>query len=125
MDIAATLTHTPDYYSDEYKYLRYPAQVDTGRGYPEHGTFQVWLDFANRNCSAEVTWSPETVALVAKEYQNEAWHAERAERAARPLVERLQLVRCGDLVVEVPKRAGTYTTGIPCRIVGRYELVEA
>jgi len=114
-----TLTETPDYYSEQYHYQRFPANVPTGRGYNEAGTFCVWSRDVERPNPTHVTWDPETAVLVAAEYQNAAWHAERDEKRSRPVIERGDLVVLGDLVVKVPRRAGTYTSHVPCEVVGK------
>lgn len=110
-----SLNEVPDYYSAQYTYQRYPAKV-AGRA----GTFAVWSRDVERPNPEHVTWSPETVVLVSERYRNEEWRAEQAEKAARPDLTVGQLVRVGDLVVEVPKRAAEYVSGVPCKVVGAY-----
>jgi hypothetical protein len=102
------LLEVPDYY----KYRRYPAKVE-GRA----GHFNVWARDAVHVNPEHVTWSPETVAIVAKEYQNDEWHAERAEQAGRPEVQVGEIVSLGGIVIEVPKRAAQYVDGVPCTVI--------
>lgn len=106
------LSETADYYSQQYHYRRYPAQVH-GRA----GAFCVWSRDVERPNPEHVTWSPETAVLVSREYQNEAWHAERAERARRPAVSIGDTVRLGDVVITVPRRATQYVDHVPCPVV--------
>lgn len=106
------LQESPDYYSQQYNYRRYPAKVG-GRA----GTFCVWSRDVKRPNPDLVTWDPETVMLVAREYQNAEWHAERAEKANRPEVAVGDHVVLGDVVAEVPKRATQYVSHVPCPVV--------
>lgn len=108
-----SLTAVPDYYSEQYHYERFPAKVAGRAGY-----FAVWSRTVDRPNPNHVTWSPETVAIVAESYRNEAWYAERAEQAARPDVAVGDQVRLGDVVIVVPKRAAQYVDGVPCEVVG-------
>jgi hypothetical protein len=112
-----TLTEQPDYYSEQYSYRRFPANVPTGRGYNAAGHFAVWSRDVERPNPQHVTWSPDTVALVAESYRTPEWHAEQAEKRARPVVDVGDLVRLGDLVIEVPRRVREYTYGVPCKVV--------
>ena len=108
-----SLTPVPDYYSEQYNYERFPAKVN-GRS----GHFAVWSRDVARPNPEHVTWSPTTAVLVSEAYQNEAWHAERAERAARPDVKVGDIVRLGKVVIMVPKRAAEYVDGVPCQVLG-------
>lgn len=112
MEEMQELTEVPDYYSQHYHYLRYPAKV--GR---RAGAFCVWSRDVKRPNPEHVTWDPETAVLVSQEYQNEQWKAERAERASRPEVEVGEVVRLGGVVVEVPRRALQYVSHVPCQEV--------
>lgn len=103
------LTAQPDYYSEQYHYVRYPAKVN-GRA----GHFAVWSRDVERPNPAHVTWSPEVTAIVAEHYRTPEWHAERAEQAARPEVQVNDMVRLGDVVIGVPRQAGQNYTGVPC-----------
>lgn len=111
------LDETPDYYSGEYHYRRYPANVPTGRGYNAAGHFAVWSRDVDRPNPEHVTWTPETVALVAKSYQTPQWQAEQDEKRARPVVQVGDLVQLGDLVIQVPPRVREYVYGVPCPVV--------
>jgi hypothetical protein len=114
-----TLTSTPDRYSETYHYDRYPASIPArGADFARAGAFKVWSRDVERPNPEHVTWSPELVVLVAEQYQTPAWHAERAERAARPEVQVGELVVLGHLLVEVPARAAEYVDGVPCKVVG-------
>jgi hypothetical protein len=106
------LQSVPDYYSEQYNYERFPAKV-AGRA----GHFAVWSRDVARPNPDHVTWSPETAVLVDRSYQNESWHAERADRAARPDVAVGDHVQVGNLIIEVPKRAAEYVDGVPCKVV--------
>jgi hypothetical protein len=106
------LQQVSDYYSQQYHYLRYPAKVG-GRA----GHFAVWSRDVERPNPEHVTWSPEIVAIVAESYRTPEWHAERAEQAARPSLAPGDIVRLGGVVIEVPKRAAEYVSGVPCKEV--------
>lgn len=110
--MTTTLTEVPDYYSGHYSFQRYPAKVN---GRPGH--FAVWSRDVERPNPNHVTWSPELVAILAEEYHTEQWKAEQAEKASRPELAVGDHVRLGDLVVEVPRRAGEYVDSVPCPVV--------
>lgn len=112
-----TLTDTPDYYSEHYTYRRFPARIAGRNGIVRAGTFCVWARDVERPNPEHVTWSPELACIVAREYQTPEWHAERAERAERPLVEVGQQVRLGDVVITVPERARENVDSVPCPVL--------
>lgn len=111
-----TLDEQPNYYSEQYHYRRYPARIAGGRP----GQFCVWSRTVDRPNPNHVTWDPEIIAIVA--HHDDAWHAERAEQDARPLVAVGDRIRLGDLVIEVPRRATDYVSHVPCTVVGEYVL---
>ena len=106
------LVAVPDYYSEHYHFERYPAKVAGRPGY-----FCVWSREVDRPNPEHVTWSPEIVALVSRDYQNDAWHAERAEKASRPELQVGEVVNLGGLLVTVPRRAAEYVDGVPCPVL--------
>lgn len=106
------LQEVADYYSTQYHYLRYPAKVGGRPGY-----FAVWNRDVKRPNPEHVTWSPDTVAIVAAHYRTDAWHAEQAEKAGRPEVAIGDVIRLGSVTIEVPRRAAEYVSGVPCKEV--------
>jgi hypothetical protein len=116
-ETTTTLTETPDYYSREYHYRRFPANIPTGRGYNQAGHFAVWSRDVDRPNPDHVTWSPEIACLVAREYQTPEWHAEQDEKRSRPVIDVGDRVRLGDVVIEVPRRVREYVTGVPCLVI--------
>lgn len=115
------LTEVPDYYSDHYHYRRYPAKIEIrmrdGRSYFRSGSFDVWSREVERPNPDHVTWNPDPAVLVSERYRNAAWHAERAEKAARPEIEVGQRVKLGGLIVEVPRRANQNVSHVPCKVI--------
>jgi len=116
----SALTETPDYYSEQYNYQRFPAKIEIPfhRGnYFRAGHFCVWSRDVERPNPTHVTWTPEATVIVADKYRNEQWHAERAEQAARPIIEVGQTLRLNDVVIVVPKRAREHVSHVPCDVV--------